>query len=157
MSHVQLQVRPRRVRCTDACEPPPFRFTAGVVSAPRQRTVGQRAMLLPVRAIAFLLAAAGRLVDAAFFLVVLTVWNAMHLVVWSYAFKVGPAADCFTLPCPTWLTSKVVIATIALAVTSYVLARVFRKLGHRATSMVLLLLVTLDVAALLLLGIGSFT
>lgn len=154
MSNVQLQVRPRRVRCTDASTPPPFRFS--VAAQPkRQRTPTQRALLLPVQAVGHVLALVGRLIDAAFFLVALTVWNAMHLVVWSYAFEVGPAADCFGLPCPTWITSKVLIACTVLAVASYVLSRLFRRLGHRATSLVLLLLVTFDVAALLLLGISS--
>jgi hypothetical protein len=157
MSHVQLQVRPRRVRCTDACEPPPFRFAVGAPAAPRERTAGQRIAAAPLRALSLALGAAGRLVDAAFFLVVLTIWCALHLTVWSYAFEMGPAASCFGLPCPAWLTSKVVIACIALAVASYVLARMFRKLGHRATSGVLLLLVTFDVAALIVLGVGSMT
>jgi hypothetical protein len=156
MSHVQLQVRPRRVRCSDACEPPPFRFSAATRTHP-QRTASRQVLLLPLRALAIAASLVGKLVDAAFFLVVLTVWNAMHVLVWSYAFQVGPAADCFGLPCPSWLDSKVVAACMTLAVLSYVLARAFRRLGHRATSMVLLLLVTFDVAALLLLGIGALT
>lgn len=157
MSNVQLQVRPRRVRCRNACEPPPFRFSAAAAPANPPRPASQRALLLPVRAVALLLSAAGTLVDAAFFLVVLTVWNAMHLVVWSYAFEVGPAADCFGLPCPPWLMTKALIACGVLAVVSYVLARMFRRLGHRATSFLLLMLVTFDVSALLLLGVGALT
>lgn len=156
MSNVQLQVRPRRVRCSSACEPPPFRFSASAAPA-APRTASQRALLLPVRALAVVLVATGRLVDAAFFLVVLTVWNAMHLVVWSYAFKVGPAADCFGLPCPGWLMTKALVACVVLAVFSYLLARMFRRLGHRATGFLLLMLVTFDVSALLLLGVGALT
>lgn len=156
MSHVQLQVQPRRVRCSQSNTPPPFQFAATAVARPEYSGL-QRAALVPMRGIAIFFATAGRLVDAAFFLVVLTVWNALHLIVWSYAFQVGPAANCFTLPCPTWLQTKVLIAGVVLAVTSYVLARFFRRLGHRATSFLLLVLVTLDVAALLLLGIGSIT
>ncbi len=155
MSNVQLQVRPRRVRCTSACEPPPFSFSATAPAARPERSATARAMLAPVKGIGLALAAAGRLIDAAFFLVVLTVWCALHLTVWSYAFAVGPAADCFGLSCPTWLDGKVVIGAIALAVTSYLLARFFRRLGHRATSFMLLVLVTFDVAALLLLGVNS--
>jgi hypothetical protein len=155
MSNVQLQVRPRRVRCSASCEPPPFRFSATAPATPRQRTSAQRAALAPLKAIWFGLAAVGRLIDAAFFLVVLTVWCALHLAVWSYAFEIGPAATCFGLPCPTWLDGKVVLAAVALALTSYLLARFFRRIGHRFTSMMLVLLVTFDVAALLLLGINS--
>lgn len=154
MSQVQLQVRPRRVRCTDVCEPPPFRFTAGVQPAPTP-TTGQRIARLPFRAVALAFVAIGRLVDAAFFLFVLTIWCALHLALWSYAFKMGPAADCFGLPCHDWLSTKVIIGCAVLAVTSYVLARFFRRLGHRCTSFMLLLLVTFDVSALILLGIGS--
>lgn len=157
MSNVQLQVRPRRVRCTGACEPPPFTFSAAATPAPEARPATERALLLPFRAVALVMAVVGTLVDAVFFLVVLTVWNAMHLVVWSYAFEVGPAADCFGLPCPGWLMSKAIIACAALAVVSYVLARMFRRLGHRATSFLLLMLVTFDVSALLLLGVGALT
>lgn len=155
MSQVQLQVRPRRVRCAEACEPPPFRFEA---SARQQATVDGAARLLraPLRAVAFALAAVGRLIDAAFFLVVLTVWCALHLALWSYAFQMGPAADCFGIPCHEWLSTKVIIGTVVLAVTSFVLARILRRLGHRATSFILLVLVTFDVSALLLLSIGSF-
>lgn len=157
MSNVQLQVRPRRVRCTSACEPPPFTFSAAATPAAPTRPAAHRALLLPFRSVALALVAAGKLVDAAFFLVVLTVWNAMHLVVWSYAFEVGPAADCFGLPCPGWLMTKAIIACAGLAVVSYVLARMFRRLGHRATSFMLLMLVTFDVSALLLLGVGAIT
>jgi hypothetical protein len=154
MSQVQLQVQPRRVRCTSACEPPPFQFTAGAAPAvvpSRARRVAQ----LPVRGIAFLFASAGRIVDAAFFLTMLTIWCALHLMAWSYAFQMGPAADCFGLSCPSWLQSKVIIGCIVLAGASYVLARVARRLGHRVTSVMLLLFVTLNVSALLLLGVGA--
>jgi hypothetical protein len=144
------------VRCSSSSTPPPFQFAATAVATP-ERSGLQRAALAPVRAVALVLAASGRIVDAAFFLVMLTIWNALHLVVWSYAFKTGPAANCFTLPCPTWLETKVLIAGAVLAVTSYVLARFFRKLGHRATSFMLLVLVTFDVAALMVLGVGSIT
>jgi hypothetical protein len=154
MSQVQLQVQPRRVRCTSACEPPPFRFNAGAPSVV-EPTRGQRVAQLPFRAIAFLFASAGRIVDLAFFLTMLTLWCALHLTAWSYAFQMGPAADCFGLSCPTWLQPKVIIGCIVLAVASYVLARFARRLGHRATSMMLLLFVTLNVSALLLLGVGA--
>ncbi len=154
MSQVQLQVRPRRVRCTDACEPPPFRFRAGQAPAPKP-TAGQLALRAPVRTVGFVLAALGRIIDAAFFLVVLTIWCALHVGLWSYAFEMGPAADCFGLPCHEWLSTKVIIGCVVLAVTSYLLARIFRGLGHRWTSRMLLLLVTFDVSALLLLGLGS--
>ncbi len=154
MSNVQLQVKPRRVRCTSAAAPPPFRFSAAAAAC-RDHTPTQKVLLAPLRAIALAFAAAGQLIDAAFFLVVLVVWNAAHLTVWSYAFKVGPAADCFGLPCPAWLDGKVLMACAALTVVSYLLARMFRRLGRRATSHVLLLLVTFDVAALLLLGFGA--
>lgn len=156
MSNVQLQVRPRRVRCTSACEPPPFRFTAGSANARPERSAATKAALVPVRAVGLAFATVGKVIDLAFFLVVLTVWNALHLTVWSYAFGIGPAADCFTLGCPTsWLDGKVLLIGLALAVTSYLLARFFRRLGHRATSFLLLVLVTFDVAALLLLGINA--
>ncbi len=155
MSQVQLQVRPRRVRCTDASEPPPFRFAAGTAPAPKP-TAGQRVARLPLQTVALVLATIGKLIDAAFFLAVLTIWCALHLALWSYAFQLGPAADCFGIPCHDWLSTKVIIGCLVLAVTSYLLARAFRKLGHRATSFMLLMLVTFDVSALLLLGIGSF-
>ncbi len=154
MSQVQLQVRPRRVRCTDAHEPPPFRFSAGGAAAPKP-TAGQRVVRLPLQTFALVLATAGRIIDAAFFLVVLTIWCALHLALWSYAFDLGPAADCFGLPCHDWLSTKVIVGCVVLAVTSYLLARIFRRLGHRATSFMLLMLVTFDVSALILLGIGS--
>lgn len=114
-----------------------------------------RAIQLPFRAVWLLLAAIGRAIDAAFFLVVITVWCAVHLALWSYAFEMGPAADCFGLPCPAWLSTKVIIGCLVLAVISYVLARGFRRLGHRATSFMLLVLVTFDLAALMLLGLQS--
>lgn len=155
MSQVQLQVRPRRVRCTDASEPPPFRFTAGTAPVAKP-TAAQRVARLPLQTVVLAFAIVGRLIDAAFFLVVLTVWCALHLALWSYAFQLGPAADCFGIPCHDWLSTKVIVGCIVLAVTSYLLARVFRSLGHRATSFMLLTLVTFDVSALLLLGIGSF-
>jgi len=143
------------VRCTDASEPPPFHFTAATASAAKP-TASKRVARVPVQAVTLALAAVGKLVDAAFFLVVLTIWCALHLALWSYAFQMGPAADCFGLPCHEWLSTKVIIGCVVLAVTSYLLARVFRRLGHRFTSFMLLLLVTFDVSALLLLGIGSF-
>ena len=46
--------------------------------------------------------------DAAFFLVVLTIWCALHLGLWSYAFQMGPAANCFGIPCHDWLSTKVI-------------------------------------------------
>ena len=154
MSNVQLQVRPRRVRCSSAAEPPPFRFSAGAQPRP-DRSPTQKALLAPLRAIVVACTTVGALIDAAFFLVVLVVWNAAHLTIWSYAFEVGPAANCFGLPCPTWIDGKVLMACAALAVVSYLLARMFRRLGHRATSFLLLVLVTFDVAALLLMGLDA--
>lgn len=158
MSQVQLQVKPRRVRCGSSCEPPPFLFSevaASKIKSKQARGLVGSAALAPLRFLALALRAVGHAVDGAFFLVVLVVWNAMHVVVWSYAFKLGPAADCFGLSCPAWLGSKVVIACISLAVLSYALARMFRRLGHRATSFVLLLLVTFDLAALMVLAISA--
>ncbi|MEO6867162.1 MAG: hypothetical protein ABI200_04000 [Gaiellales bacterium] len=153
MSQVQLQVQPRRVRCSTASEPPPFSFA---VAPPGERpSTAARIALLPLRSLYMLLVAIGKLIDAGTFLVGITIWCALHLTVWSYAFQMGPAANCFTLPCPSWIASKVVIACIALAIISFTAARILNKLGHRATSMVLLLLVTLDLSALLLLGVRS--
>lgn len=113
-----------------------------------------RLLRAPVRAVRLLLAAVGGLVDAAFFLAGLTVWCAMHLALWSYAFDMGPAADCFGLPCPPFIAHRVLLACGTLAVLTFVVSRLLRKLSHNATSGVLLVLVTFDVAAMLLLGAG---
>lgn len=153
MSNVQLQVRPRRVRCSTACEPPPFRFEA--VDAPERATGVARLAQAPFRAAWLVLAGVGMTIDAIFFLVVITTWCALHLTVWSYAFEIGPAASCFGLPCPEWLRARVALACAGLAVLSLLAAIVMRRLGHRATGAVLLLLLTFDLAALLLLGIRS--
>lgn len=155
MSQVQLQVRPRRVRCSTSCEPPPFRFDVGHGSRAERATGAARIAQAPFRAAWLLLAAVGRTIDAAFFLVMITVWCALHITVWSYAFEMGPAADCFTLPCPEWLRTKVFVGCMALALVSFLAASVMRRLGHRATSFMLLVLVTFDVAALLLLGVNA--
>lgn len=155
MSQVHLQIRPRRVRCERAATPPPFRFEAARAATPKPASPGCRALLLPVRAVALVFALVGRLIDVAFFLVMLTAWCSLHLVLWSYAFDMGPAADCFALPCPAWVTHRVWMACAGLAIITFVLSRLLSRLGHRATSRVLLLLVTFDVAALLLLGINA--
>jgi hypothetical protein len=110
---------------------------------------------LPLQGIRLALVAVGGIIDAAFFLTAITVWCALHITVWSYAFDMGPAANCFGLPCPGWLYSKVLIACVALAVVSFVAARILRRLGHRATGFMLLVLVTFDVSALLVLGVHS--
>src|SRR6476661_5586832 len=129
MSQVQLQVRPRRSRCTTSCEPPPFRFEVG--GATRRRATGAALVArVPLTGLRLVLAAVGGIIDAGFFLTAITVWCALHITVWSYAFQMGPAADCFGLPCPGWLDTKVVFACIALAVASFVIARVLRRLGH---------------------------
>lgn len=156
MSQVQLQVRPRRSRCSSSCEPPPFAFRPG--SAPASNHDGGAASLirLPLRGVVWLLIAIGRTIDAASFLVGLTVWCALHLTVWSYAFDIGPAASCFGLPCPAWLRTKVILACGILAVVSFVSSRILHRLGHRATSRVLLVLVTFDMSGVLLLGVRSF-
>lgn len=156
MSHVQLQVRPRRVRCSDAAPPPPFEFAAGREPAP-SRTPTQRALLLPLKAIWGVLGLTGHLIDLAFFLTALTVWCGLHLTLWSYAFGMGPAADCFHLSCPGWIAHRVVLGCAALAVLTFGSSRVLRKLGHTATSRMLLLLVTFDVAALMILGVHALT
>lgn len=154
MSQVQLQVRPRRVRCSTSCEPPPFRFEVG--QATRDRATGVARMArAPFKAVWLLLTTTGRAIDVAFFLAAITIWCALHLTAWSYAFEMGPAADCFGLPCPTWLRTKVLIGCVGLALASFLAARFMRGLGHRATSFMLLVLVTFDVSALLLLGIRS--
>jgi Kef-type K+ transport system membrane component KefB len=154
MSQVQLQVRPRRVRCATTSEPPPFRFDAG--QRRRERATGAAlAVQAPFRAIWLLLRTVGQLIDAAFFLACITIWCALHITVWSYAFEMGPAADCFTLPCPEWLRTKVLVAAVALAVVSFLIARILRRLGHRMTSFMLLVLVTFDVAALILLAMST--
>lgn len=157
MSQVHLQVRPRRVRCERTATPPPYRFEAARVDAPAPVSRGRRALLLPVRGVAFAMSLVGRLIDVAFFLVMLTAWCALHLVIWSYSFDMGPAADCFGLPCPGWVAHRVLLACAGLAVVTFVLSRLLSRLGHTATSRVMLLLVTFDVAALLLLGINSLT
>lgn len=97
----------------------------------------------------------GHAIDAAFFLAAITVWCALHVTVWSYAFEMGPAADCFSLPCPEWLRTKVLLGAVALAIASFLVARVMRRLGHRMTAFMLYVLVTFDVAALILLGLSS--
>ena len=152
MSHVQLQVKPRRVRCTTSCEPPPFRFDAVQRAARRQ---GPALVRVPARVLAAALALFGRAIDAAFFLVVLTIWCSLHVVTWSYAFEMGPAATCFGLNCPAWLTGRMLIACAALAAVTLFVALLLRRLGHRATGTVLLVLVTFDVAALLLLAAST--
>lgn len=155
MSQIHLQVRPRRVRCERVATPPPFRFEAARTAAPAPASPGRRALLIPVRVLALVLTLVGRLIDMAFFLVVLTVWCAVHLVIWSYSFDMGPAADCFGLPCPGWVTHRVLLASAGLAVLTFIGSRLLGKLGHVATSRVMLLLVTFDVAALLLLGVNA--
>lgn len=151
MTQVQLQVRPRRVRCERAAPPPPFEFTAGSrggAARPARPAMIER----PLRVITGALSLLGRVIDLAFFLVVLTTWCALHLVLWSFAFDLGPAADCANLPCPAWVGQRVLLLCGALAVLTFAVARFLRRLGHRATAGVLLLLVTFDVAALLLLA-----
>lgn len=155
MSHVQLQVRPRRARCSSSCEPPPFNFRT---SACAPQKGGGRVNLLarvPARAAVVALLVVGRTIDAASFLVGITLWCAVHLTVWSYAFDMGLAAHCFGLPCPGWLRAKVIVACVLLAFVSLVASRLLRRLGHRATSLMLVVLVTFDVAAVLLLGMRS--
>lgn len=154
MSQVQLQVRPRRSRCSTSCEPPPFNFEVGHTA--RQRASGAaRLARAPFKALWLLLATVGRAIDAVFFLACLTVWCGLHVTAWSYAFEMGPAANCFSLPCPEWLRTKVLIGCGALAVLSFVAARIMGRLGHRATRFMLLVLLTFDVAALLLLGVRA--
>ncbi|MCW2959994.1 MAG: hypothetical protein JWM25_1507 [Thermoleophilia bacterium] len=153
MSQVQLKVKPRRTRCNPACEPPPFRFDA--VLGPRSRahvSRGAAVVRIPGRIIGFLFAVVGKLIDAAFFIVGIAIWCSLHMVLWSYAFDAGPAADCFGLPCPPWVTSRVLLGCAALAAVTFTLAIILRRLGHRATANVLVLLVTFDVAALMILG-----
>lgn len=151
MSQVQLQVRPRRSRCTTSCESPPFRFNVGALER-GQRSALATAALVPLRV---LLTTTGALIDAAFFLAAITAWCALHLTVWSYAFEMGPAATCFGLSCPEWLRAKVLVACVTLAVLSFVVSRILARLGHRATSFTLLVLVTFDVSALLVLGVRA--
>jgi hypothetical protein len=156
MSHVQLQVKPRRTRCERSCEPPPFRFDS--VLGPRARAKAGRGPALvrvPARIVSFLFALVGGLIDAAFFIVGIAAWCSLHMVLWSYAFDAGPAADCFGLPCPPWVTSRVLLGCAALALVTFVLAIFLRRLGHKATAKVLVLLVTFDVAALLILGMNQ--
>jgi len=144
------------VRCAEAKQPPPFRFaavTANLAHAP----AGPAVLRIPLMGITLLLAGVGRLIDVAFFLAGLTVWCSIHIVLWSYAYQMGPAADCFGLPCPGWLASKVVLGLGVLAVLSLITSRILKRLGHRATSLVLVLLVTFDVAGLMVLGIGKLT
>src|SRR5687768_11432010 len=118
MWHVQLQVRPRRVRCADSLERPPFRFDVG--QRTRDRASGAaRAAQAPFLALWLLLRTLGHAIDAAFFLCSITIWCALHVTVWSYAFEMGPAATCFGLPCPEWLRTKVLIAAVALAALSF--------------------------------------
>lgn len=157
MSHIKLQAQPRRVRCSDACDPPPFRFDALRESGTDKgvATHVARVVAVPTRALVLLLGLAGRAIDAVFFLVLITVVCAIHLVLWSYAFEVGPAAACFGLPCPAWLASRVLAACGVLMVSSFAISRVLRRLGHRATSAVLLMLVTFNLAAMLVLGIDA--
>lgn len=88
-------------------------------------------------------------------MLVITLWCALHLLLWSYAFEIGPAADCFGLACTAWLASRAALGCIVLGGSSLALGLGLRKLGHRATGAVLLLLVTLDVAALLLLALHA--
>ena len=149
MSQVQLQVKPRRSRCAGSNEPPPFRFDAVLGPQAERRPAVLR---LPAKAVALFLATIGGVIDVAFFLVGLTIWCGMHLVLWSYAFEAGPAADCFGLPCPPWLGGRVLRVSAALAVITFWAARALKRLGHRATSTMLLVLVTFDVAALFVLG-----
>jgi hypothetical protein len=124
-------------------------------AARRRATGAARVAQLPLLGVRLILITVGGIVDAAFFLTALTVWCALHITIWSYAFQMGPAANCFGLPCPGWLRAKVLIACIALAVVSFVGARILRGLRHRATSFMLLVLVTFDVSALLVLGVHS--
>ena len=156
MSSVQLQVKPRRVRASAESEPPPFRFTGAQRADEPKRTGAARVAQLTGTGTSHTLRWLGLVIDAGFFLTCITVWCAVHLAVWSYAFQMGPAAACFGLPCPTWLRAKVLIACGVLAVVSFVLARVLTRFRHSATAAVLLLLVTLDVAALLLLTARAF-
>jgi hypothetical protein len=154
MSHVQLQVRPRRVRCATSQQPPPFRFEVGQRRAPKP-TGAARVVRAPFQAVWLALRTIGHAIDAAFFLAAITVWCALHVTVWSYAFEMGPAADCFSLPCQEWLRTKVLLGAVGLAVASFLVARIMRRLGHRMTAFMLLVLVTFDVAALILLGLGA--
>ncbi|MCW2923521.1 MAG: hypothetical protein JWM98_925 [Thermoleophilia bacterium] len=157
MSQVQLHVRPRRVRCSTSSEPPPFAFRPAAAAPPaRDGALGTLARV-PARTLAVALVAIGHFIDAASFLTGITVWCALHLTVWSYAFDMGPAADCFGLPCAGWLRPKVIIACVALAVVSFVASRILRRLEHRATSLMLVVLVTFDLSGVLLLGVRSVT
>ncbi|MCW2949456.1 MAG: hypothetical protein JWN41_469 [Thermoleophilia bacterium] len=153
-SRIQLQVKPRRVPCERVHEPPPFSFAAaaeaGAVVKPKRR------ILLPLRMVAVMVRALGYAIDTVCFLVGLTLWCALHMVLWSYAFDMGPAANCFSLPCPPVVAHRVLLVSLALAMLTYIGARVLRRLGHRATATVMLVLVTFDVAATLLLAVGLF-
>ena len=53
-----------------------------------------------------------------------------------------------------YVATRVLTACAVLAVVTFVVSRLLRRLGHGATSTVLLVLVTFDVAALLVLGVG---
>ncbi|MBC7460753.1 MAG: hypothetical protein H7287_05280 [Thermoleophilia bacterium] len=151
-SRIQLQVKPRRVRCDEALEPLPFQFTtaadAGALVQPK------RLAHLPFRFGASIFKLVGLTIDMAFFLVGIATWCAVHLVLWSYAFDMGPAADCFSLPCPPVVQHRVLLASAGLAVVTFVGARILKRLGHKATSLVMIILVTFDVAATLLLTAG---
>jgi hypothetical protein len=120
-------------------------------------STAQRVVLLPLKAVWGLLGLTGRLIDLAFFLTALTIWCGLHLTLWSYAFEMGPAANCFDMPCPGWITHRVVLGCAALAVLTFASSRFLRRLGHTATSRMLLLLVTFDVAALMILGVHTLT
>lgn len=153
-SRVQLQVKPRRTSCSAALEPPPFQFTtaadAGALVRPK------RLVHLPFHLGAGMFKLVGMTIDMAFFLVGLAVWCGLHLVLWSYAFDMGPAADCFSLPCPPVVQHRVLLVTAGLALVTFIASRVLRRLGHRATALAMIVLVTFDFAATLLLTIGLF-
>lgn len=155
MSQVQLQIKPRRVRCSQSCEPPPFQFAAASAAAPARPRRG--IAFLPVRLVALVLRLVGLTIDTAFFLIGLAIWCSLHIVLWSYAFDMGPAADCFGLPCPPVVEHRMLIACAALAVVTFIGARILTRLGHKATATVMLMLVTFDVAALMLLAVGMLT
>lgn len=107
--------------------------------------------MLPLRAVALTLTLVGRMLDAALALTSLAVLVSVHVILWSYAFELGPAANCGGIGCPSWMPTRALLAMSALVVLTYVAARVLRRHRRRATAAVLLLMVTFDVAAIMLL------
>jgi hypothetical protein len=99
----------------------------------------------------------GRTIDLVALVALIAMWCAVHIGVWSFAFELGDTATCWGVGCPAWLTERILLACAVLAAATLALAIGARRARMRATGMLLLVLLTFDIAALMLLGVQALT